>query len=109
MDTRVREQWVDVAGVVEFGDTDRLIVDLGDGRNVGIFKLGGDEFAAISIWCSHQRLSLMEGDVEDGEVMCPHHGASFDLRTGRNLTPPALKPIATYELKVEGERIFVRS
>jgi 3-phenylpropionate/trans-cinnamate dioxygenase ferredoxin subunit len=109
MDTPVREDWIDAAGVAEFEDTDRQTVDLGDGRNVGIFKLGGGEYAAISIWCSHQRLSLMEGDVEDGEIMCPHHGACFDLRTGKNTSPPALKPIATYEVKVEGGRIFVRS
>ena len=41
---------------------------------------------AISDTCSHQAVSLSEGDVEGCEIECWLHGSSFDLRTGRCLT-----------------------
>ena len=50
----------------------------------------------------------MEGDIDDDQIMCPLHGACFDIRTGKNLTLPAVRPIASYETKVEEDKIFVK-
>ncbi|OQA23876.1 MAG: 3-phenylpropionate/cinnamic acid dioxygenase ferredoxin subunit [Verrucomicrobia bacterium ADurb.Bin345] len=99
--------WKEVAKVSEFAASDRKLVDLGDGEMIGVFKVG-EEFFAVNGWCSHEKASLLHGDVEDHEVVCPVHGARFDLRTGRHLSLPAVRPIASYPVKVEGDAIFIR-
>ena len=101
--------WVDVASVDDFESTDRKLLTLDETTQIGLFKVRAT-FRAVSAWCSHQRMSLMEGPVDEdsGEIMCPFHGARFDLETGRQLCMPALRPIPVYELKVEAGRIYVR-
>ena len=40
-------------------------------------------------------------------IACPIHGARFELATGRVMNPPAIKPIATYEIRVVDDWIEV--
>lgn len=108
METPVSEQWIEAASISDFKDLDRKQIDLGDNKLVGLFKLSDGTFAAISIWCSHQKTSLMAGSMDDDEIMCPLHGARFDLRTGKNLSLPAVRPIESYEVKVENDRILIK-
>ena len=98
--------WKEVASVGEFDKTDRKLVELGDERYIGLFKLD-DGYYAIDGTCSHEKASLVLGEVSDHEVMCPLHGARFDLRTGRHLSLPAVRPVASYPVKVEGGKILV--
>ncbi len=100
-------EWIEVAEVTEFNDTDRKLVDLGGVNQIGLFKLQGEYFA-VSAWCSHQKTSLVHGDIIDHEIECPLHGARFDLRSGKNMTLPAVRPIPNFEVKVEGEKIFLK-
>ena len=98
--------WKEVAVVSEFEKTDRKLVDLGDEKYIGLFRVGDDYFA-IDGTCSHEKASLVLGEVCDHEVMCPLHGARFDLRTGRHLSLPAVRPVASFPVKVEGGKIQV--
>ena len=75
-------EWREAASLSDFKETDRKKVDFGEDKQVGIFKVD-DEFHAVSIWCSHQKMSMMSGDVIDGQLMCPLHGALFCLKTGK--------------------------
>lgn len=98
--------WVEVADVAEFDGTDRKLARLDGDREIALFRVG-DEYFAIDACCSHEKASLLLGDVSDHEVMCSLHGARFDLRTGRNLSLPAVRPVASYPVKVENGRIYV--
>ncbi len=98
--------WVEAADVSEFAGVDRKTVRAG-GRLVGLFKVG-TEFFAIGAECTHEKTSLVTGEVSGGEVTCPLHGARFDLRTGRNLSLPAVRPVPRYDVKVEGSKVFIR-
>lgn len=100
-------EWIEIANVEEFKDTDRKLVDLGGQYQVGLFKVEG-EFYAVSAWCSHQKATIIHGDVEDCEIECPLHGARFDLRTGRQMCLPAVRPIASYKIKVDGNKILMK-
>jgi 3-phenylpropionate/trans-cinnamate dioxygenase ferredoxin subunit len=51
---------------------------------------------------------LFDGEVSDFEITCPLHGSRFDLRTGRQLNLPAVRPVPRYEVKLEGDRIFIK-
>jgi 3-phenylpropionate/trans-cinnamate dioxygenase ferredoxin subunit len=69
--------------------------------SVGVYNLDG-EFYAIEDRCSHDDGPLCEGDFdsESGVVICPRHGANFDIRTGDALTLPATEPVAVYSVRV---------
>jgi 3-phenylpropionate/trans-cinnamate dioxygenase ferredoxin subunit len=41
--------------------------------------------------------------------MCPRHGAYFDVTTGTALTLPAILPLPTYAVRVEGDDIFLNA
>jgi 3-phenylpropionate/trans-cinnamate dioxygenase ferredoxin subunit len=68
---------------------------------VGVYNIGG-EYYAIEDRCSHDDGPLCEGDwdAEEGVVICPRHGANFDIRTGDALTLPAFQPVSTYRVHV---------
>ena len=78
-----------------------------EGRPICIARSGGEVFA-ISDVCSHADVSLSEGDVEDGQIECWLHGSKFDLRTGVPTGLPAIKPVATYSVTVEGDDVLVK-
>jgi 3-phenylpropionate/trans-cinnamate dioxygenase ferredoxin subunit len=69
---------------------------------VGVYNLGG-EYYAIEDRCSHDDGPLCEGDFDDetGVVVCPRHGANFDIRSGRPLTLPAVVPVETFPVRVD--------
>src|ERR1051326_5491145 len=67
-----------------------------------VYNLGGELYASEDR-SSHDDGPLCEGDfdAEEGVVVCPRHGANFDIRTGEALTLPALEPVATYRVRVD--------
>jgi len=77
-----------------------------DGRAICVARVG-DEVFAVDDTCSHSDASLSEGDVADFKIECWLHGAEFDLRTGEALTPPAVAPLKTYSVSVDGDSVTV--
>ena len=67
----------------------------------------GDEFFALQDLCSHAAVALSEGEVADCTVECWLHGSRFDLRSGKPLSPPAIRPVPVYPVTVDGERVLV--
>jgi 3-phenylpropionate/trans-cinnamate dioxygenase ferredoxin subunit len=57
--------------------------------------------------CTHKEFPLSAGVIDDGQVECAWHGARFALETGRAVRLPAVKPVATYEVRVEDGEILV--
>jgi len=94
---------------------DLLLSELQQGKPVKVEKDGkticvarvGDEVFAVDDTCSHSDASLSEGDVTDFKIECWLHGAEFDLRTGEALTPPAVAPLHTYGVHVDGDSVTV--
>jgi 3-phenylpropionate/trans-cinnamate dioxygenase ferredoxin subunit len=94
---------------------DLLMSQLQQGKPVKVEKNGkticvarvGDEVFAVDDTCSHSDASLAEGDVTDFKIECWLHGAEFDLRTGEALTPPAVAPLHTYGIHVDGDSVTV--
>ena len=80
-------------------------VDIGD-VPVAVVRAGGEVFALHDV-CSHEEVPLSEGDIYDHTVECCLHGSCFDLRTGKPTGPPATKPVPTYQVKIEGDDVYV--
>ena len=66
-----------------------------------------DGFYAVVDECSHDSAPISDGEVIGQEVVCARHGARFDLRTGTVTAPPAVVPIDTLEVKIDGDDILV--
>jgi 3-phenylpropionate/trans-cinnamate dioxygenase ferredoxin component len=75
---------------------------------IGVFNCGG-ELLAIEDRCTHDDgpLCLGNWDEEECTVICPRHGASFDLKTGRALSLPAYLPARTFPVRVEDGNVVV--
>ena len=80
-------------------------ITLGD-KDVCVARIG-DEVFAVADMCTHSEASLSEGDISNHKIECWLHGAEFDLRTGEALTPPAVAPIKTYSVTVDGDSVTV--
>jgi 3-phenylpropionate/trans-cinnamate dioxygenase ferredoxin subunit len=76
------------------------------GVRVALVNLGG-EFVAIDDTCSHEEASLSRGTLTGEVVVCPKHGARFNVKTGRVLALPAVRSVAVYPVRVEGDEILV--
>ena len=98
--------WIEVATIADFELTDRKYLEIED-EPIGLFKVDDGNYYAVGAMCSHQRVSIMAGDVEDCIITCPMHRAEFDLRDGSHLCMPAVRPIESYPVKLEGDRIFL--
>ncbi|MGD8498686.1 MAG: non-heme iron oxygenase ferredoxin subunit [Chromatiales bacterium] len=98
--------WVDVAPAGELGPNEHRVVDV-DEVAVAVFNIDG-KYYAVEDLCSHEEYPIADGDVEDGTITCPAHGAKFCLRTGAALSAPAYEGIATFPVRIEGGMIQVR-
>jgi 3-phenylpropionate/trans-cinnamate dioxygenase ferredoxin subunit len=75
---------------------------------IGVFNVNG-RLCALEDRCSHDDGPLAEGDFDPdtGIVVCPRHGAEFDVCSGRPRTLPAYIPVDTYPVRVEDGTIVV--
>jgi 3-phenylpropionate/trans-cinnamate dioxygenase ferredoxin subunit len=96
---------VKVASLQDFPHETGLRVEVGEHR-VAMFRIGPDIYA-IGDRCSHAEASLAEGEVFDGEVECPRHGAAFSLSSGKALTLPATQQVPSYKVDVEDDVVYL--
>jgi NADPH-dependent 2,4-dienoyl-CoA reductase/sulfur reductase-like enzyme/nitrite reductase/ring-hydroxylating ferredoxin subunit len=77
-----------------------------DGEDL-IVTRSGDEFFAVSAFCTHYHGPLADGLVVGETVRCPWHHACFSLRTGEALAAPALDAISCWQVRRDGDTLFV--
>jgi nitrite reductase/ring-hydroxylating ferredoxin subunit len=76
------------------------------GREIVVCHSKEGIFALDNI-CTHAHARMCEGRLRATRLVCPLHGASFDIRDGRVLAPPATVPLVTYPLRVVNGTIEV--
>lgn len=59
-----------------------------------------DEYFAVENMCSHALSTFDEGRLRGYRLMCPLHGATFDIRDGSCTGAPASRPIRSYPLRL---------
>ena len=69
----------------------------------------GDDWYAIGDTCTHQKVSLSEGEIDESELQieCWKHGSCFSLVTGEPSALPATRPVPVYELRIDGADVLV--
>ena len=79
---------------VEVGDVAVLLIHAKDGK-----------IYAVNNICTHAYAKLDEGRLRANRLICPLHGASFDIRTGAVLGARATEPLASYPVRIAGDHI----
>jgi len=77
-----------------------------EGHNVVLSQVEGEIFA-LENKCSHAEQTFDKGRVRGHKLLCPLHGAIFDIRDGSVLSEPAFQPIKSYPLKIDGDDIMI--
>ena len=77
-----------------------------NGHKIALCNVEGTFFATQDV-CTHDQGPLGEGELWDYNIECPRHGARFDVRTGQATALPAIRPIKTFPVRVEGDAIQV--
>ena len=102
-----------VAGASEIQEGKMKKVTL-DGNELIIVNVAG-KYYAVGGMCTHFGGDLSEGVLEGKVVTCPNHKASFDVTTGKVVSPPIealghpdIEDLPTFLLKVVDNDIFVK-
>jgi 3-phenylpropionate/trans-cinnamate dioxygenase ferredoxin subunit len=77
-----------------------------NGRAVALVNVRGTIYAIDDV-CTHEDESLSEGPVVGEIITCPKHGSRFHVPTGRVLSLPAVRPVNTYAVTVDGDDVLV--
>jgi nitrite reductase/ring-hydroxylating ferredoxin subunit len=103
--------WIDVIAEDEL--VERRLTRIKAGEAAVLIIRVGEEILAIGNQCTHQGAGLDRGVVKIAgsvrTVTCPAHGSIFRLDDGKAMRPPATKGLPAYDVKVEDERVWVRS
>ena len=75
-----------------------------NGQAIALFNVNGTYYA-IEDACSHVGGPLSEGSLSGTTVMCPWHGAEFDVTCGKVLGGPAASDLKHYPVQVQGQEI----
>ena len=82
-----------------------IVVDV-DGESLALARVDGGVYCIDNI-CTHDGGPLGEGELDGTALECPRHGARFDVCTGRALSFPAVVPVNTYDVRIEGRDVLV--
>ena len=70
-----------------------------NGREIVICHTKEGVYALDNV-CSHAHARMCEGRLRATRIVCPLHGASFDIRDGKVLGPPATLPLPIFQVRV---------
>ena len=103
--TTETRKWVDAgdADSVAEGEAKTFQVDA---TRVAVARANGQLYAVQDL-CSHDDGPLGDGTLEEYAIVCPRHGAKFDVRTGAVLAMPAVATIETFPVMEKDGRIQV--
>ena len=99
-------EFVRVCGVDDVPDPGKEVFEIGD-RFVLVAHLDG-EWYALDDACTHDGGPLGEGHFDGFCIVCPRHGAKFDLQTGAAMSMPAVTATTKHEITVVGNDVCVK-
>jgi len=78
-----------------------------DGERRVLANVAGTYYA-ISDVCGHRNAPLSRGKLDGYLIECPLHFAQFDVRTGELVSGPVSTPVPIYDVRVEGDTVYVK-
>lgn len=77
-----------------------------DGLPIALANVAGVIYA-FGDACRHEGGPLSAGALIGETITCPWHGWAYDIRTGKAIVPPIGIRIPVYEVRLEGDDVFV--
>lgn len=96
--TEPQVNFINVGPANELTNGERWFMEVND-RPIVVFNIAG-QFFAIGDVCTHDDGPLGDGDLEGHNIVCPRHGAEFDVRNGKAMQMPAVVDIPAYPIRV---------
>lgn len=62
---------------------------------------------AVRDRCTHEEFPLSDGDLEGNILVCPYHGARYDVCSGAARGLPAVKPVKSYPVEIREDGIYI--
>ena len=98
-------EFYEIAAVADLPNGERLFAEIGEIYLV-VFNIAGQIYAIEDV-CSHDDGPLGDGGLDGHQIVCPRHGARFDVRSGKALTLPAVEDISAYPVQIVDGKIQV--
>ena len=99
------ENYVQAAKVGELAPGEMKLVEMGN-EEVVLINVDG-ELYAVNNECTHASCDLVDGRLDGDSLECGCHGARFNVRSGAVENPPAIEPVKTYTVCIEGDDVLV--
>jgi 3-phenylpropionate/trans-cinnamate dioxygenase ferredoxin subunit len=97
--------FVGKASDIPHGKIIHLMID--EKKDILVANMGGKYYAVSNI-CSHEGARLHEGRLTGKELICPWHGAKWDVTTGKLiLFPENLKSLRSFKVSIENDSVYV--
>lgn len=98
-------EFVHVAQTSDLESGAKKRVYVGDQR-VLLANLDG-VFYAVADLCPHAWGVMSAGWLDGDEIICPLHGARFNVKTGEVLSSPAEEDLTVFAVKIEGDKVLI--
>ena len=98
-------EFVAIADAVDIPQSEARVV-LHDGWRYAVCNVDGT-FHVVDDLCTHDDGPLGEGKLDGCAIVCPRHGARFDVTDGKVLSMPAAYPIRAYETRVANGKVEI--
>jgi 3-phenylpropionate/trans-cinnamate dioxygenase ferredoxin subunit len=103
--TGVAKLWVSISRLEALPDGESRVFQVGS-RWIAICRRGLEIYAVDDV-CPHDTGPLGDGPLDGYEIVCPRHGARFDVRTGSVKCPPAPCGIETWPTRLRDGQVEI--
>lgn len=77
------------------------------GDEIAVSRVGGTLYGFSDI-CTHRGCNLaLGGEIDGNTITCECHGSVFDMTDGSVVEGPAAAPVATFEVREDGDDIQI--
>lgn len=94
-----------IVKTTEIPEGERLMFEI-ENQNIVLFNVNGELLATGDI-CTHDGGAIGDGELDGDVIICPRHGARFDIHTGKALSLPAVTGIPVYPVRITEDFIEV--
>ncbi len=91
-------EFVQVIEAGEIKPGERILIEV-DEQPIAVFNVDG-KYYAIGDVCTHDDGPLGDGELDGFQIVCPRHGARFDIRSGKAMALPAVIDTPWYPVRV---------
>ena len=104
--------WIEAGLEADFPGGLGICIQHGE-EQIAVYNFNGDEWYAVQNRCPHENQMVLSRGLtgtQDGEpkIACPLHKRAFSLRSGEFLGEGEMACLTTYEVKVEGGKVFIK-